>query len=333
MGSGGASAYCRAATQVAVLGAAPRSNTWKMSGLNSWKRFAKRVLGLDAHECLPPTTNGLVGWATAFRSRGTFDNYCGAVKSACLMWQLDTSAFREEILWRAKVAIAKRSTKNPGSPGITKEVLVKLVHVTLDENDAATAMLYVLAYWMLLRVPSEGLTVCLGEAGIDSRQRIGKQVVLTGGIVTWHYDRRKNREYPTKSSRPHMCRNGGSLCPVCTVDSYLDLEKPAVGDALFSAVSPKVFNAELRRRLAAAEVACAESYTSKGFRRGHAQDLSRKYGVSPELNAAGNWSSFGGALAYASREELEDLFVTKAKKKSKRKRSASSDSSSSSSSE
>ena len=315
------------------MGSAPRSNAWKSSGLNSWKRFSKRVLGLEAHECLPPTIDGLVGWATAFKSRGTFDNYCGAVKSACLMWKLDTSAFKEEILWRAKVAIAKRSTKDPGSPGITLRVLAQLVNVTLDERDTAMAMLYVMSYWMLLRVPSEGLPVSLGAVGVDGRQRVGKQLVLTDGIITWYYDRRKNREHPTKSSRPHMCGKGGDLCPVCTVDSYINLEEPEIGQSLFSGVSAKFFNEELRRRLSVAGVENADKYTSKGFRRGHAQDLGRKYGVSPELGAAGNWSSFGGALAYASREELEDLFVTKAKSKAKRKRQASSDSSASSSSE
>ena len=102
-----------AATQVAVLGAAPLSNAWKNSGLNSWTRFARRVLRQEAHECLPPTIDGLVAWATAFKSRGTFDNYCGGLKSTCMMWRLDVSAFKEEILWRAKVAISKRAPERP----------------------------------------------------------------------------------------------------------------------------------------------------------------------------------------------------------------------------
>jgi hypothetical protein len=72
--------YLMAATQVAVIGAAPFSNAWKNSGLNSWTRFASRVLRLEPHESLPPTTDGLIAWATAFRSRGTFDNYCGGLK-------------------------------------------------------------------------------------------------------------------------------------------------------------------------------------------------------------------------------------------------------------
>ena len=171
----GVKAYCSSATQVAVLGAAPRSNPWKMAGLNSWKKFAALVLKQEAHECLPPTVEGLVAWATAFRSRGTFDNYCGAVKSACLMWNLSTAAFKEEVLYRAKVAISKRATRDPGSPGITMVVLEKLVDLTLDEEDVAMAMLYVLSYWMLLRVPSEGLPVSLGDAGVDNRLRVGKQ--------------------------------------------------------------------------------------------------------------------------------------------------------------
>jgi hypothetical protein len=249
------------------------------------------------------------------------------------MWNLSTAAFKEEILYRAKVAISKRSTHEPGTPGITMVILEKLVHQTLDEEDVAMAMLYVLSYWMLLRVPSEGLPVSLGVAGVDSRLRVGKQVVLHDGVVTWYYDRRKNKEYPTRSSRPHMCEKGRNLCPVCTLDSFLQIMGPAENERLFAKTSAKTFNRELRRRLGAAEIAGAETFTSKGFRRGHAQDLSRKYGMSRELDAAGNWSSFGGCLAYASREELEDLFVTKARKRGKRKRRASSDSSSNSTSE
>jgi hypothetical protein len=249
------------------------------------------------------------------------------------MWNLSTEAFQEEILYRAKIAIAKRAIVNPGSPGITLAILEKLVDVTLNEQDAAMATLYTLAYWMLLRVPSEGLPVSLGAVGVDGRLRVGKQVVISDGVLTWYYDRRKNREYPTRSSRPHMCGKGRILCPVCTMESFLNVEEHVVGDKLFANTSAKKFNQELRRRLGVADVAGAESFTSKGFRRGHAQDLSRKYGMSRELDAAGNWSSFGGCLAYASREELEDLFVTKARKRGKRRRGASSDSSSNSSSD
>jgi hypothetical protein len=325
--------YCMAATQVAVLGAAPLSNAWKNSGLNSWTRFARRVLRQEAHECLPPTIDGLVAWATAFKSRGTFDNYCGGLKSTCMMWRLDVSAFKEEILWRAKVAISKRALKDPGSPGITLALLAPLVQVALNERDAAMAALYVMSYWFLLRVPSEGLPACLGEVGVNNRQRVGKQLELEQDKATWHFSRRKNREFPTKAVRPHMCDNGAQLCPVCTLESFVDIEEPKVGDQLFPGVSAKQFNSELRRRMAICGSAQAETFTSKGFRRGQAQDLGRKYGVSPELKAAGDWTTISGALCYASREELEDLFVTKARKRKRRKRQTSADSSSSSSSE
>jgi hypothetical protein len=54
-------------------------------------------------------------------------------------------------------------------------------------------MNFELAYRMLLRVPSEGLPVSLGVAGVDSRLRVGKQVVLQDGVVTWYYNRHKTR--------------------------------------------------------------------------------------------------------------------------------------------
>ena len=183
---------CRAATQVAVLGAAPRSYTWKSSGMNSWIRFSQKVLGLNREDCLPPTADGLVAWSLAFKSRGTYDNYVGAIKSACLMWGLDVTAFNHEILARAKVAIAKRSTKEPGSPGVTFDVLVPLVECTLAEEDTRSACLYVLAYWYLLRVPSEGLPARLGVVGVNNRLRAEKELVIEDEKATMFFRRRKN---------------------------------------------------------------------------------------------------------------------------------------------
>ena len=103
------------------------------------------------------------------------------------------------------------------------------------------------------------------------------------------------------------------------------------GEALFPGISAKQFNCQLRKHMAACGAPSAESFTRKGFRRGHAQDISRRYGISPELKAAGGWTTIAGALCYDSREELEDLFVTKERKRKTRARQASSDSSSSSS--
>ena len=324
---------CKAATQVAVLGAAPRSDAWKSSGMNSWTRFAQRVLRMRREDCLPPTTDGLVAWSMAFKSRGTYDNYCGGVKSACLMWGLDVTAFNSELLGRAKMAIAKRSRKDPGSPGITFDILTLLVDCALDEQDSKSAALYVVAYWYLLRVPSEGLPARLGVVGLDSRQRSDKEIVIEKDRATVFFSRRKNREYPTKSVRPHSCAGGKTLCPVCTLESMVDIEGVADDGSLFPGISAKFFNSELRRRLSIKKVIGAQTFTSKGFRRGHAQDISRKYGVSPELFGSGDWTSYGGLFSYASREELEDLFVTNARKKKKKCRGESETSSSSSSSE
>ena len=315
----GAESLCRAATQVAVMGAAPRSGSWKSTGIRSWVRFATNVLGMTRGDCLPPTADGLVAWSMAFKSRGTYSNYCGAVKSACLMWGMDASAFRAEIIDRAKMAIAKRALSDPGSPGITFELLKRLVHCTLDELDSRSAALYVVSYWYLLRVPSEGLPLRLGAVGVDCRRRSEKEIVIEHECATIFFRRRKNREQPTKAARPHTCKMGLELCPVCTVESMVDIEGTGEDGHLFGGITAKHFNAELKRRLAKAGVVDANLYTSKGFRRGHAQDICKKYGVSPEAFASGNWTSFGGLFAYAAREELEDLFVTKARRHEKKR--------------
>jgi hypothetical protein len=209
--------------------------------------------------------------------------------------------------------------------------LVPLVNAAFDEQEVALATLYILSYWYLLRVPSEGLPACLGSVGVESRQRAGKQLVLEGDKATWYFDRRKNREFPTRAGRPHTCRTGAKLCPVCTLESFIGVQGLAAGDALFPGISAKQFNCQLRKHMAASGAPSAETFTSKGFRRGHAQDISRRYGISPELKASGGWTSIAGALCYASREELEDLFVTKEARRKKKPRQASSDSSSSSS--
>ena len=116
-------------------------------------------------------------------------------------------------------------------------------------------------------------------------------------------------------------------------NKYLKLptQDSSEGEALFPGISAKQFNCQLRKHMAACGAPSAESFTRKGFRRGHTQDISKRYGISPKLKAAGGWTTIAGALCYASREELEDLFVTKERKRKKRARKASSDSSSSSS--
>jgi hypothetical protein len=301
-----ADAYCETARIIAVAGAAPRSAAWKDTGVRSWINFVVTVLRKDPAEAWPPTVSGLLGWATAFSSKGTFTNYLGAVKSVCLMKGVSTNAFGEEVISRAKMAIQKRSVQKNGSPGIFFNLLRDLVELALLENDDASAALYITSYWHLLRVPSEALPIRLGRDGIPLDRRIGKELALENGTSTMYFQRRKHREYPTSSKALCKCHHDEHVCPACRVKEFVDL-KHSVGDAPFARITARYFNNELKRRMKILGVPEPKTYTSKGFRRGRAQDIHRRKGYGRKLEKGGDWKPGGtSAMSYLLSDAVEN---------------------------
>ena len=49
-----------------------------------------------------------------------------------------------------------------------------LVLMARGQGDLESAMLYIVSYAFMLRVPSEGLPMCRGDNGVDTRQPGGR---------------------------------------------------------------------------------------------------------------------------------------------------------------
>ena len=207
-----AEAFVKKARLDAILGAAPRSHPRIISGIRAWNSFALIILKQQGCD-LPPTEDGLLAWSRIFRSRGTFANYLGAVKTACLISKVPTDVFESVALQRAKVAIGKLEVKKPLSPPIDRAMTRRLMEKAVEEDDPLSAALYCVAFAFLLRVPSEGLPLRVGAVG-SLTPRSGKTLTIANSKAILVFDRRKNRESQTTAERSCWCKGCSATCPV-----------------------------------------------------------------------------------------------------------------------
>ena len=75
------------------MGSCARSWDYTVSGFRSYLKFAGQVLPLGA-SLLPPKLRIPVAWQRTFRSHGTYCNYLGHVKTACLVRGVSTQVLR-----------------------------------------------------------------------------------------------------------------------------------------------------------------------------------------------------------------------------------------------
>ena len=83
-----------------------------LSGIRNWISFAEVALG-GAQFAFPPSLEGIIAWSHAFRCVGTYANYVGYLRSACLALDLDVPPANHLAIQRAKIAIVKRMLFTP----------------------------------------------------------------------------------------------------------------------------------------------------------------------------------------------------------------------------
>ena len=76
-------------------------------GIRSWGAYAVAVHG-SAELGWPPQMSDIIGWSHTFRCVGTFTNYVGHVRTACMAMGLDAPDCCDAALKKAKTAIVKR---------------------------------------------------------------------------------------------------------------------------------------------------------------------------------------------------------------------------------
>ena len=77
------------------------------AGIRSWGAYAEAVHG-SAELGWPPQMSDIIGWSHTFRCVGTFENYVGHVRTACMAMGLAAPDCGDTALKKAKTAIVKR---------------------------------------------------------------------------------------------------------------------------------------------------------------------------------------------------------------------------------
>ena len=289
-----------------VIESAPQSINCYMSALRSWGRFCNEVLH-NGDDQMPPRVEDLVLWARRFTNAGTFQNYLSGLSWACDLVGVDTIAFRDPLLRRAKTALKKKQVRRPRR-AITLPMVRALMNEAYTEGDAVAASLYCLAYAFLFRVQSELRPIALLSGGSPQEQWLldspHKSVLSISGdeAVLWIRNRKNTRE-PTTMRRKCWC----SRCPVtCPYHCALRLLATAdVAPQPFLRPSVDRIVKDLRRRVVLCGTLDAAEFTLHCFRRGHARDLCEAGNNLAVILRAGGWTS-SAFLAYLDLQKLSD---------------------------
>ena len=81
-------------------------------GLRNWCDFAAIFYGCSERG-FPPELEGIVCWSHTFRCVGTFTNYLGYLRNACLALDISAPPVDHPLLRRAKGAIVKKMVHSP----------------------------------------------------------------------------------------------------------------------------------------------------------------------------------------------------------------------------
>jgi len=218
----------------------------------------------------------LLAWSTLFRSKVTFSNYLGYVKTGCLLAKASSAVFDDPALKRAKVSIDKsRSMEKRKAMFVQRPILEKLVQWSQQVEHPQAVRDYIMfllfCYAFLLRVPSEGVPVVAGERRPTDESPV--MVYRHGDTMTLHMKRRKNKLGGSILTRGCWCKESEATCPIHAIGPFID--RCPIGERPFGHVTAQKAVRILRVGLAAVGVQNAIEYRTHDLRRGHAEDLRR----------------------------------------------------------
>jgi hypothetical protein len=186
---------------------------------------------------------------------------------------------------------------------IKKDMLYNLVRrAEPNSRDYEFAMLWLVAYAFMLRLPSEALQI---QKDVGSEFTCGNHIYLDSSeTVCLYLSSRKNKLRPSIVKRSCTCAGIAALCPVHEL-WFGFLEHLEIGHKPWASISPNFARAKLRATLCNIAVPNSELYGTHDFRRGHADDL-RESGIPiTRIVAMGGWSSEASLPAYLNMAELE----------------------------
>lgn len=255
-----------------MMGSCPRTRESFQSGVAHWLEYISIVHGMD-NCAFPPVLDDILGWSLTFRCLGTFGNYLTHLRAACCAWGHPPPPVGDPVIKRAMNAVAKRQLHTPKPKLAIQRTMLRnmLDRDRHKEADMDHAMLWLMAYTWLLRVPSEALPVVkVSEDYVPSGD---EQSIIwrDGDTICLQLRRRKN--LPQGSGvikRGCTCSGCPRTCPVHILwDTYM--EDLPLGAAPFSAITEAAARKKIRERLKALGVPQCELYGTHDFRRGHAR--------------------------------------------------------------
>jgi len=291
----------------AILGSCPKSHASVLSGIRCYIAFAEKVLKIEG-EVFPPSREGLLAWSISFRCHGTFCNYLSYVQTACELLDVPTEVFSCRALKRAKVAITKRDQFVSRCSMFLRLPMVRsLMRLAVSDGCKRDAMLYLVSYVFLLRVPSEALPMVMCNGGAVHGEQ--SCLFMEDGKLVLALKCRKNKPKGSKLVRSCWCAQDTTTCPVHVLGKALS--RLPVGFAPFKGLKPSMVVTALRDRLRRIGVEQADHYRTQDFRRGHARDLQANGSHLRDILNAGEWRS-PAFLSYLDVAQLEQDVVVEA---------------------
>ena len=207
--------WCNDARISAILGSCPEARSSFKSGIRNYNKFCHELYGCSDMG-YPPTLDGIVLWSLTFQCVGTFANYVGYLRGACLALDLDLPPVEHPAVKRAKIGIIKRMLFSPKPKMFLQRTLVRNLVLRAEHAHVSWkfAMLWCVSYWFLLRVPSEALPM---QRGTDKSSCPDAQSVIfldTDGAVCLRLKKRKNKLGGSLLKRSCSCRACQHTCPV-----------------------------------------------------------------------------------------------------------------------
>ena len=303
------------------------------SGIQCYIAFVREVKGMNV-VLWPPKLDWLLAWASMFRCSGTFSNYLGYVKVGCLIERAGVEVFNHPAVRRAKDSVKKagrfasreklwirrtrieamlrwasRDLKSSVAGLPSSSASSARVEAMKSQDDLHFALLFLVCYVFLLRMPSEALPMIVGDG---SGQELAQSVIWVDPVkneLVLKLKRRKNKEQGSRLVRTCWCKECSRTCPVHVLGPLITKMQP--GAALFEGITKAVALSKLRVMLEAIGVEKFESYRSHDIRRGHALDLQCAGAPLWQILEAGEWSS-PAFLKYLDLHKLDTELVVQA---------------------
>ena len=148
------------------------------------------------------------------------------------------------------------------------ESMLRWAETEEDVTHSAMAMLFLVTYVFLLRLPSEALPIEVGRVPGKQQQAV---LEMDDGKLILTLMRRKNRPAGSKLERTCWCKESCRTCPVHVLGPAVRGIQP--GTALFGGIKTAGANSALKDMLGKIGIPKAKEYRTHDIRRGHARDL------------------------------------------------------------